>query len=64
MKQTQKEKILSALKSGRKTSMELNKICFRYSARINELRDAGHNIETLQVVRKGKVMAWKEYQLI
>ena len=41
---TQRAKVLEALKDGPKTSVELNLICYRYSARIHELRKHGHKI--------------------
>lgn len=45
-KQTQTARILRLLKSNRfVTNADLNKICFRYSARIHELRDEGWEIE-------------------
>jgi hypothetical protein len=43
-------RILSKLKTeGTVTNRELNKICFRYSARLAELRAEGHDILTVQV---------------
>ena len=44
MKLSQKERILARLRKGPATNRELNEIAFRYSARISELRDEGHNI--------------------
>ena len=41
---TQKEHILARLQRGPATNRDLNAIAFRYSARIAELRDEGHNI--------------------
>ena len=41
---TQKERILARLQRGPATNRDLNAIAFRYSARIAELRDEGHNI--------------------
>lgn len=41
---TQKDRILARLRRGPATNRELNDIAFRYSARIAELRDEGHNI--------------------
>jgi hypothetical protein len=44
-KEAQTARILRMLKNqNRVTNRELNKICFRYSARIKELRDEGHLI--------------------
>jgi hypothetical protein len=43
---TQKEKILHQFRlRHRMDSNELNKICFRYSARIHELKKDGYNIK-------------------
>ena len=41
----QREKILIRLKQGSATNVDLNKICYRYSSRIHELRAAGSDIE-------------------
>ena len=41
---TQKERILARLQRGPATNRDLNDIAFRYSARIAELRNEGHNI--------------------
>lgn len=35
------------LDKGTVTNVELNKICYRYSARVHELRKEGHMISTL-----------------
>jgi hypothetical protein len=43
--------ILKALSTGPKTNRELNEIAFRYSARIHELRKAGHNIQIISEYR-------------
>ena len=44
---TQTGKILQLLKErGAVTNVELNKICFRFSARIMELRQEGHVIKS------------------
>lgn len=48
IKITQKERILMALRQYAATGVTnryLNDICFRYAARINELRHEGHQIE-------------------
>ena len=48
---SQREKILSLLRFLGKqgaTNMDLNKICYRFSARIFELRKAGYDIETVR----------------
>ena len=42
---TQKERILRRLQHGPTTNRALNEIAFRYSARIDELRAEGHQIE-------------------
>lgn len=52
MKLTQKERILNRLRYGPAFNYELNQIAFRYSARIAELRDEGHDIRWKSV--KGK----------
>jgi hypothetical protein len=44
---TQRDKILSLLREGNVTNFELADVCIRYSARIHELRKAGHVIETV-----------------
>ena len=49
---TQRDRILARLRRGPATNAELNDICFRYSARIYELRAAGHDIRWAPV--KGK----------
>lgn len=52
---TQTQKILKLLKeapNNTATNEELNKICYRYGARLHDLRNAGHNIISKQV-RKG-----------
>ena len=41
----QAEAVLARLRRGPATNVELNEIAFRYSARIEELRKAGHRIE-------------------
>jgi len=47
-KDTQTAKILRLLKAhGTVTNIELSRICFRYSARIHELRREGHNITSV-----------------
>lgn len=44
-KESQAARILKLLKAnGEATNKELNRICFRYAARIHELRKEGHNI--------------------
>lgn len=45
----QREAILQRLQQGEATSDELNEICFRYSARIFELRKAGYQIEKRRI---------------
>lgn len=59
MKETQTAKILKLLKEkGSATNVELNKICFRYGARIHDLRhDEGYDI--ISVHEKGGV--WRFY---
>ncbi len=47
---TQTARILRLLKSKRSvTNRELNRICFRYGARIHELRQEGHKIVSVHV---------------
>lgn len=44
-KPTQAERILALLEERDSvTNLELNRICFRYGARIHDLREDGHNI--------------------
>ena len=63
---TQNQKILKALKRGRKlTAMKALKEfkCFRLASRINDLKNQGFNIvSTLKKTKDGKRFA--EYQLI
>lgn len=40
-----KREVLAALRAGPKTNVELNAICFRYGARIYELRHEGWTID-------------------
>ena len=62
----QSTKILKKLKENRfVTNLELNSICYRYSARIHELRADGHLIER-DYVKPGVYRYWlvrqeKEY---
>lgn len=51
IKLTQKQRILEALEAkGSVTNIELNNLgIYRYSARIKDLRDAGHLIEAVHV---------------
>lgn len=44
----QQSAVLARLRRGRATNVELNEICFRYSARICELRKAGYRIEIVE----------------
>ena len=49
-KLSQTARVLNLLKAnGKATNSELNKICFRYGARIFELRKEGHIIVTNRV---------------
>ena len=41
---TQRARVLTRLLQGSATSEELNRICYRYSARIYELRKLGYEI--------------------
>ena len=57
-KESQTAKILKLLKEkGSATNVELNKICYRFSARIHELRQEGYNI--ISVHEKGSI--WRFY---
>lgn len=56
-KVNQATRVLKRLKQGRATNIELNRICFRYSSRIFELRKEGHNIQR-QYVRPGVFEYW------
>lgn len=48
-KPSQTTQVLRLLKAnGQATNYELNKICFRFSARIYELRREGHKILTIR----------------
>ena len=45
---SQTGRILKLLKrKGSVTNVELNKVCFRYAARLHELRREGHDILTI-----------------
>lgn len=46
-------RVLNALKSGRKSNHELNKICFRYGSIIHDLRKEGHTIITHRLNNDG-----------
>ena len=47
---SQTARILNLLKTKKRvTNRELNRICFRYGARIYELRNEGHDIRTERV---------------
>jgi hypothetical protein len=62
---SQTQKILSYLKSGKTLTpiTALEKFgCFRLSGRIYDLRDEGHNIQTIPTKKDGKVFA--KYKLI
>lgn len=56
-KVNQGTRILRRLKQGRVSNIELNRMCFRYSARIYELREAGYSIQR-QYVRHGVWEYW------
>lgn len=57
-KQTQTAKILNLLRRNRfVTNVELNRICYRYSARIHELRNEGWEIER-EYVKPGVHRYW------
>jgi hypothetical protein len=43
-RQNSQSRVLDRLQKGSATSVELNEICFRYGARIHELRSLGYNI--------------------
>ena len=58
--QSQNKSILNHLESGKTiTAIEaLNKFdCFRLAARIKNLRDSGHVINTTPVINNGKIFA-------
>jgi len=56
---TQRDLILDALTLGPKSNLYLNEIAFRYSARIHELRKAGHNIVITSHDRKTGVTVYE-----
>lgn len=63
-KLTQKQRVLNALRDAGPRGVlnsELNKICFRYGARIFELRRDGYDIRQQQV-KKGLFRVWLEPQ--
>lgn len=50
--QSQKAKVLIALRAAGKKGVDnqaLNAICFRYAARIKDLRDDGHHIKSVKL---------------
>jgi hypothetical protein len=52
MQLSQQARVLKALLKGKKVKMAtLNRICYRYSSRIYELRKKGYKIETIQEAR-------------
>lgn len=53
--------ILERLQRGRATNDELSKISRKYTGRISELRQAGHNVVCLSVDRKTG-LSWYELQ--
>lgn len=62
---SQKQQILAHLKNGQTlTAISALSLygCFRLSARINELRQSGHDIESKFVTRNGK--KFSRYKLI
>ena len=49
---SQKERILALLREAGHhggSNMRLNLVCFRYGARLHELRAEGHRIETIRI---------------
>ena len=59
-KRTYKEKIFTKLKQGGWVSNRaLNKVCFRYSARIHELREEGHVIEKKRAIHNPNLFYYK-----
>ena len=57
-KTNQRTRILRELKDKRfVTNLDLNKICFRYSARLAELRKDGYNIQK-EYERQGVFRYW------
>lgn len=61
-KLTQKQRILNTLKDHYTTgvtNITLNSICFRYAARINDLRNDGYIIES----KKSKGSVWIFYYI-
>jgi len=62
---TQREKVLHELKKGRAvdTVWAFSRNICRLSARIMELRNSGHEIESVQQKRKGKILPYCAYQL-
>jgi hypothetical protein len=50
---TQNEQILARLKRGPATNVDLAKISLKYTSRISDLREAGHNIPPPERVKGG-----------
>lgn len=48
-----RQAVLDALRSGPKTNIQLNAVCYRYGARIHELRRDGLHIITKDYVSPG-----------
>lgn len=61
-KTTQTQKILNLLKDNSYvTNIQLNRICYRYSARIHELRNEGYEIER-EYEKPGVWRYWLVYE--
>lgn len=50
-RESAKTRVLDRLLKGPASNVELNAICYRYGARLKELRDQGYNIITESVSR-------------
>lgn len=62
-KLSQEARILKLLKTkGRATNVELNRICFRYGARIHDLRREGHDIVTNRLKAGLYVFIYRGYR--
>jgi hypothetical protein len=64
VKLTQKQRVLRALRAAGPqgvTNAQLNSICFRYGARIFELRREGYDIRQKQI-KRGLFRVWLEPQ--
>ena len=61
---TQAERILERLSQGWTCSRELHAIAWRFSARIHDLRNKGHEIESLPCTCNGVDKSFKHWRIV